>query len=98
MQVIECGGAIAGLLETSEREDAVFVDNIALGEGFRGHGLGRRVLEDVIAGAGARGLAVELTVLHVNPARRLYERLGFAEIGRTEVRALMARPAPAARR
>jgi len=49
---------------------------------WRGQGVGTLLLQDLIAGARSRGLrALSLTVHHDNPARRLYERLGFAAVG-----------------
>lgn len=40
-------------------------------------GLGTALVRDVIAEARKAGVTVELDVLKMNPARRLYERLGF---------------------
>ena len=39
--------------------------------------------------ADGRGIPVELQVIKVNPAWRLYERLGFVVIGETETHVLM---------
>jgi hypothetical protein len=43
--------------------------------------------------ADAANLPLELQVLKVNPARRLYERLGLTVIGETDTHYLMQRPA-----
>lgn len=43
----------------------------------QGTGIGTRVITDLLAEAAAAGCAVELSVLKVNPARGLYQRLGF---------------------
>lgn len=49
----------------------------------RGHGLGRRLLESLAAHAAAvGGTAVRLAVVVGNPARRLYDRAGFAFVAR----------------
>jgi ribosomal protein S18 acetylase RimI-like enzyme len=90
MRVVEVAGMMAGLLELSERPDALFVDNIALAPGFRGRGLGSDLLRSVMDAAAARGLGVQLQVLRVNPARRLYERLGFRVTGETGTHYQMA--------
>jgi ribosomal protein S18 acetylase RimI-like enzyme len=46
--------------------------------GYRGAGLGAELLSGAVAEARRRGLpAVSLSVEEGNPARRLYERLGF---------------------
>lgn len=52
--------------------------------GRRGHGVGRAVLESLVAWAGARGLQVRLDVEADNAgARRAYERAGFVATGET---------------
>jgi ribosomal protein S18 acetylase RimI-like enzyme len=43
----------------------------------RGQGVGGRLLSALIAEAGRRGVGLCLNVRHDNPARRLYERIGF---------------------
>ena len=40
-------------------------------------GIGTHLVSELLAGARAAGLAVRLRVLKGNPARRLYEKLGF---------------------
>ncbi len=47
-------------------------------------GLGSAVVKDIVSEAKSRGLPVTLQVLKVNPARKLYERLGFRIVGETE--------------
>jgi GNAT superfamily N-acetyltransferase len=84
LRVVEVEGDIAGILEVTHRGDCHYVDNIQLSAAFRRHGLGTQLLHDIMATAATAGLPVRLTVLRVNPARRLYERLGFVEIDLTE--------------
>lgn len=49
--------------------------------GHRGAGLGERLVESACAHASARGVRrISLSVEAGNPARRLYERLGFADV------------------
>lgn len=56
---------------------------IALEPGYRGRGIGRAVMRAAIAEACAMGYArVALTVHPDNPARALYESLGFQEVER----------------
>lgn len=56
---------------------------IAILPGFRGQGLGRKLMEAAIAKAREHGyLQVELQVVSTNiPARKLYESLGFKKQG-----------------
>lgn len=50
---------------------------------WRGQGVGGRLLEAVVAMAHAHGFAsLSLSVEPDNPARRLYERAGFTQVGK----------------
>lgn len=78
--IVESGGAPVGRLYTDERPASVHLIDISLLPEWRGRGLGGAILADLIADAGERDLAVSLQVDKVNPARRLYERLGFCVV------------------
>lgn len=67
----------AGWLELAAESDWLFLHDIGLLPEHRGKGLGGCIIRDVQAYGDAHGLNVELQVLVTNPARRLYERLGF---------------------
>lgn len=77
VDVIEAEGAPVGCLAVAEHDDHVFVDRIALLPSWQGLGIGTRLMRQVIDDAERRDLPVRLSVLDNNPARRLYERLGF---------------------
>jgi ribosomal protein S18 acetylase RimI-like enzyme len=68
---------------------------VAVREGHRGDGLGARLLRALAETAHAAGYErLSLSVAADNPARRLYERLGYCELS-TEgdaVRMLLTRP------
>jgi predicted GNAT family acetyltransferase len=55
--------------------------DIALTPPYRGRGLGTRLLRGLIAEAEQSGRPLSLHVETHNPARRLYERLGFRPAG-----------------
>jgi ribosomal protein S18 acetylase RimI-like enzyme len=55
--------------------------SIAVRPGSRGRGLGERMLRDLLDAAADRFASVSLSVRVDNPARRLYERLGFRAVG-----------------
>lgn len=55
--------------------------SIALLPGWRGRGIGSELLIALLAYADVRYSAVSLSVDPANPARRLYERLGFEQVG-----------------
>ena len=46
----------------------------------RGQGVGEKLMRALIGEAARRGLGLNLSVRSENPARRLYERLGFRDI------------------
>jgi GNAT superfamily N-acetyltransferase len=56
------------------------VIDIALLPTWRGHGLGRRILDDVLGEAAAASRVVSIHVEIFNPAQRFYERLGFVPV------------------
>ena len=58
---------------------------VAVAEGWRGRGLGTLVLGELARRARAAGVPrLSLSVDAGNPAVRLYERLGYRELGRDE--------------
>jgi ribosomal protein S18 acetylase RimI-like enzyme len=67
----------AGWLQTAPLDDAVFLKEIYLDPPFHRLGIGTRVMQIVIDEAQRQSKAVTLGVVKINPARRLYERLGF---------------------
>ena len=52
------------------------------------------VIGELLAEADERNVQVELRVLKVNPAKSLYERLGFAVFDETETHYRMRWPSP----
>ena len=88
------GGKPAGYLETTTLDTAVDLTNVVLLPAFQGKGIGTRIVQDVIAHATAQRLPVRLQVLRANPARALYERLGFRTLEETDLRVKMLRPLP----
>ncbi len=78
--VILVDGAPAGRLYVDRREDALLIVDIALLPEHRGNGVGGAILRDLMAQAAAAGKPARIHVEHLNPALRLYERLGFRRI------------------
>jgi len=75
--LIERGGAPIGRLYLAEQDGHLLIVDISLLPEARGAGLGTAILKDVLAG---EARPVELTVEPFNPARRLYDRLGFEAV------------------
>ncbi len=88
-QIVLVDGLPVGVLAVERRPDAFFIANIAIVPEQQGHGIGAALIGDVLAEAARAGVATRLQVLRVNPARRLYERLGFAIEGETSTHYLM---------
>ena len=74
-----CGEAV-GRLYLDEWRGIVRIIDISLVPQARGRGIGGAILQDVLADAAAAGKAVSIHVEIHNPARRLYERLGFEAV------------------
>ena len=75
--VVERGGAPIGRLIVERGEDEIRLLDIALLPEHRGAGAGSALLRALLAEAAATSRRVTIHVERANPARRLYERLGF---------------------
>jgi len=78
--VIERGDEAIGRLYLEEWPSQMRIIDISLMPDSRGRGFGAAILRDVQADAASRGKGVSIHVEKNNPARRLYERLGFAAV------------------
>lgn len=76
-RVIEQGGAAVGRIYVDLTGDACHLIDIALMPMARGRGAGGAILTDLMAHAARMKKPVTLSVIADNPARRLYERMGF---------------------
>ena len=83
IRIIAGAGRDAGYLAVARGEREFQLFNLMINPEFQNQGLGTAVLRGLLAEARAGGIPVRLQVLKVNPARRLYERLGFTVIEET---------------
>ncbi|UXY15300.1 GNAT family N-acetyltransferase [Chitiniphilus purpureus] len=67
--------------------------DLSLLPGWRGHGIGGHLLAQLVREADSAARAIRLYVEQDNPARRLYERFGFAVTGQHPIYLQMHRPA-----
>ena len=88
-RVMESGQGAVGRLWLGRDEAGLHVLDIALIPALRGCGLGGACLRRVLDDAREHWLPVHLHVLAHNPARRLYERLGFVATGEDDLRVAM---------
>ena len=75
--IVQLDGQDIGYIKVADHEDGVLLDMVLLDPAHQNRGLGRALIAPVVEEAHARGEAVVLQVLKVNPSKRLYERLGF---------------------
>ena len=78
--VIELDGAPIGRLYIDRRDDEIRLTDIALLPEYRRRGIGRLLLEEILDEGRATNKTVTIHVEHDNPARRLYDRLGFRHL------------------
>jgi ribosomal protein S18 acetylase RimI-like enzyme len=77
VRIIRVAGNDVGWLQTAPTDDATDLGQLYVARGFQRQGIGRGVLQVLIGEARRDGKAITLGVASINPARRLYERLGF---------------------
>jgi len=80
ISIIVVDGHDVGYLKIESYAEHVYIDGIYLAKAYRSSGLGALLISRTIADAHAKDKQVRLRVLKPNPARRLYERLGFRQI------------------
>jgi RimJ/RimL family protein N-acetyltransferase len=103
LEIIESDGAPIGCISVERREDCpstgsgpcIFLGLIEVAPDHQNRGIGTKLIRALLDEADRRSVPVELRVIKANhPARRLYERLGFAVVGETETHYLMRWPIP----
>ena len=89
-QIVVVDGRDVGVISLQQRPDALFLANIQILPEYQGQRLGTAIITSLLAQAAADGKTISLQVLKVNPAQRLYRRLGFSVAGETETHILMS--------
>lgn len=86
-RVLEAEGCVCGFslwffnYSTWLGRPGVYLEDLFVTEARRGQGLGTQLLLDLAAIAVERGAGrLDLNVLHWNPARRFYEKLGLTQM------------------
>jgi len=92
VQIVAVDGVDAGWLQVSETAAEIRLLQLFIAPSRQGEGIGTEVLRGLIAARRAAGKLMALAVLKNNPARRLYERFGFAVTGEAGVKFEMRRP------
>lgn len=76
-KIIQLAEHDIGLIGVDRRSDCWFLNKLYLLPAYQKQGFGSYVLQRLIKDAKSAQVPLRLTVLEVNPARRLYERHGF---------------------
>jgi GNAT superfamily N-acetyltransferase len=83
LRVVEVERQAVGIIRVDEQANHFHVDQMFLLPDYQNQGIGSGLIREVQAAAKQHGLPVSLWVLRVNPARRMYERLGFRVVEET---------------
>ncbi len=82
-QIVRFQGRDIGIVSIVEQPDCVFISEIEILPEYQRRGIGTAILRSTLDRARRLGKPVALQVLKVNPARALYERMGFTVCGET---------------
>jgi ribosomal protein S18 acetylase RimI-like enzyme len=92
-QIIRIDGQDAGVIVIEPRIEELYIALIEILPAFQRRGIGTAIVRQLINTADSDGLPVSLHVLKTNnPARQLYERLGFISVQDEGIRYKMTRP------
>jgi GNAT superfamily N-acetyltransferase len=86
---VESAGQPIGCLNVEWLPGEVKLKRVFLLPVFQNRGIGSRLVRQVLSEAKSTGLPVRLRVFKVNPAQRLWQRLGFVVSGETDSHILM---------
>ncbi len=84
LQIICHEGRAVGFLAIEDVDEEVKLNEINLMSNFQRLGIGTGIILEILQGAAEKRKPVWLQVLKVNPAIRLYERLGFKVYDETD--------------
>ncbi len=90
-EIIEIDAKPVGYISVERHEARIFLASIEIAPVYQSRGIGTQLIRALIEEADRMGIPIDLQVLKVNPARELYERLGFAITEITETHCIMRR-------
>ena len=89
IQIITLDDKDMGMLVVEERPEDIFLRAIEIHPDHQSKGIATEIISTIIADGFQKNKPVRLHVLKVNPARRLYDRLGFSVIEETTTHYIM---------
>jgi ribosomal protein S18 acetylase RimI-like enzyme len=84
VSILVVDGADVGWMQSSVQGDELFLKQLFVDGPCQNRGIGTQVLRQLIADAERTRHSVRLDVVKINPALRLYKRLGFRIVGEDE--------------
>jgi ribosomal protein S18 acetylase RimI-like enzyme len=84
-QLILINNKPIGLLKLAVMKEHIHIRQFQILPKYQGKGVGTQVLKSVIAKAAKLNLYITLNVLLANPAKTLYQRMGFYITGQNEL-------------
>jgi ribosomal protein S18 acetylase RimI-like enzyme len=76
-KIIQYNGKDVGRISVTRDARQVSVDNIHILPAYQGKGIGKYIMQQILKEADAQNLPTVLYLLQTNPAKSLYESLGF---------------------
>jgi len=92
VEIIDRDGVAIGYQVVERKADHWWLEEIALVASERNRGLGSELVRAIMNAAHAAGMPLRLNCLRANPARHMYDRLGFRVIAEEDVRVRMEWP------
>lgn len=89
--IVQDGGRDVGWLTVLREPDRIEIDSLYIAPEQQNGGLGTFLLQQLIAESEESQKSLTLSTAKINPARRLYERLGFVAVGESEFKVYMER-------
>jgi ribosomal protein S18 acetylase RimI-like enzyme len=90
--LIHAGDQLVGAVCVQRHRTHVQLEQLYVAPEHQRRGIGSAIVRNVLAEAASLKLPVRLRVLAINPAHKLYERLGFVVTGTTPERLYMEHP------
>jgi len=93
--IIVVDGIDIGWISVRRDSQSICLEEITVLRAWQNQGLGTLLIRQLIEEARTKKFPLRLSTAKINPARRLYERLGFRVTGELQFKVEMEIPAPA---
>ena len=84
IQIVTLQDKGVGWVVFTRSDDQIQINDLYILPEYQRRGIGSHLVSKLLEEAREKHIPVRLGVLKVNPARRFYEKLGFAVVGETE--------------